>query len=497
MGPILVGGHVQKVLVVFRVLAILGLLTGVGVYFAEPIAGFAVFVCSLLISLIVEAVLFQARRKRRWLTDTGEGIVIKDRNGERSYDDEDVFAVELEIKKVYSQGVYKGIQRNFRMKIQGEAQPFEVDNMIPEAQADPFAGLIDRLIAAYRSGADEALREGAVVEGKNWSLNNTSLTAKSSAPVSVPLTELDSVGVFDAEVCVWRKGEDTAFLKTPVRSANAFLLQLLLEQRLSERDPEEGQSTEGLGRVLFERKGTSLASIFLWLLVVLLALPALLLVIVGFAGNPAGIVVGLVLLVLCAPIVWASRKTKRPVFRCHERGVFKQGMFSSGQLRYEELESFSYSATRQYYNGAYIGTALNLSMAPRKDSGKKPINFSRTVKNVDEALDELRDHISMVLANDMLRRLADGERVAWTSNMALLPQGIEYRPAGFVKRKEAVVLPYQNVFNFDLQQGTFHLWEHGKDKSVMQESVGVPNFFPGYFALARLFSQAAQQEEST
>jgi hypothetical protein len=323
-------------------------------------------------------------------------------------------------------------------------------------------------------------------------LTDTTFTTTREPAQTLALAELDSVSELDGNVCIWKRGMEHAIAKVPASSPNAFLLQLILGHRLAERDKtSRPDSSDGLGRVLFERRASRVGMFILWVLTISLAFFGLFLIVAGIGGgNPAPIGVGVGLSALFALCAWIALRMRRSVFRCHEQGVYRRSTFTEGTLRYDELSQFTYSATRQYYNGVYVGTALNLTLTPERETGKRAIRFNSNVKNVDEALDKLRDHIAAMLAARMLQRLAAGERVTWTTNLALLPEGIEYRPAGFVgRRKEALVLQYADVYSFDIQKGTFHLWQRGKEKkSVMQESIGQPNFFPGFMALCQLFS---------
>lgn len=493
MNPVLVRGHISKVLYAVRIAGIVLLLIGIGLLFVERLAGFAIFVLAICVWVVTEARLWYLRRRQLWVSDTGHGFTVRDQSGERTYEDEDIVSLDLDTRNVYNQGVFKGVDRTFRVKVSAEPLRFEMHNRISIGEVDPLGWFVSRNINKYRDRANEALDAGIKLTGKAWSVSQAGIAA-GNLPAVIPFDELQAVGLFDGNVCVWRRGADEAVLRVPVRSENAFLLQLILATRIPERaeDPDDAQQ-EGLGRVLFERKGSRATRVVLWILAGLQIPLSLMALGIGLARRePIPILIGLGIALAAAAAIWGIVVNRRWVFRCHQRGVFKRGALSETRLRYADVTSFSYSATRQYYNGVYIGTALNMVLTPGGNG--KSVKFSQTVQNADEDLDELRNHISRVLATRMLTQLAAGERVVWTRHLTLLPTGIEYRPSGFTGRKDPVLLPFEQLHAFDIQQGTFHLWEKGKEKSVMQESVGEANFFPGYYALSLVYSQTSDGE---
>ena len=90
-------------------------------------------------------------------------------------------------------------------------------------------------------------------------------------------------------------------------------------------------------------------------------------------------------------------------------------------------------------------------------------------------------------------RLAGGEEVPWTKNLAFRTEGLVYRPAGFVTRGQPTLLPYANYHGYSLNDGYFFLFEKGKEKHVLSESVGEENFFPGFYLLLTL-AHASENE---
>lgn len=492
---VLVAGHIPKWLPLVRNLAGCAIPIGAGLLMVNEVLGSVVIVCAVLLLVAFQIMISLRRRGQRWITDTGQGFVVEDREGRREYDDEDIYSLDMETRSIYSQGVMQGVRRVFRVKVQEEPREIEMRNLIKPGQVDELGRFIQRCIQQYRERAEEALAAGASVAGKNWSLSSSGLTAEGRSPLHLQLEEIGSVGEFDGQVCVWKRGEHEACFRVPVRSKNAFLLQLLLANRVNQHAEAAGaeHDSEGLGRILFQRKGQTIVLVVLWGLALALAGVSIVAIIGGAQGGDGFVVLtGLLLLILVGLCGWGIVAQRRSLFRCHERGVYSRGAFSENELRYEEVDEFTYSATRQYYNGVYIGTALNIVFKSLRGEKPKTIKFGRSVKNADDELQELSNHVSQVLGSRMLRQVAAGERVKWTDNLTFVPDGIEYRPSGLVGRKEAVLLPFSQVGGFNIDQGTFHLWEAGKTKAVMKEQANAKNFFPGFFALQAMYTAAEE-----
>ena len=112
-------------------------------------------------------------------------------------------------------------------------------------------------------------------------------------------------------------------------------------------------------------------------------------------------------------------------------------------------------------------------------------NYSN-VQGDDQELDRLRDVVSHIMAAQMRLRLAEGEQVAWTNNLAFTQDGLIYSAPGLLVRGKATLLPYSEYQGYDLRDGYFYLFEKGNTHSVMSEKVAEANFFPGFYLLLQI-----------
>jgi hypothetical protein len=358
--------------------------------------------------------------------------------------------------------------------------------------------LASRLVKQIVDRGRVTLDSGATIQGEAWTWSGQTLTMveKGRGAQSLRVGDITSYDIFDQHLCVWTKDSDLPAARIPEFSSNVHLLSAMLGEKMTRR---EGPSP-GLGRVLFERKASNTTIVVTWIVTALFAMAFLTVLIFAIINADSGglIAAGVlfVIMTLCQLCLASCRKS---YFRCHENGVSQRGLLSQNELRYDEIATFTYEATRHYHNGAYTGTILNMKFEPTKSSGDKPIKYGGSIMNADESLDRLRIYISGVMGRTLFKAYQAGTPIVWTTNLRLIPgSGVEFRPAGFIGigRKEPVLYPWDQIINYSLEEGALHVWVKDKDKSVIQEPCSAANFFPGLALFATLFdTQGVAKEE--
>jgi hypothetical protein len=285
----------------------------------------------------------------------------------------------------------------------------------------------------------------------------------------------------------------------PLGGRNVYLLPALAHPFMSEHQRgKETAESGGLGRILFERK-TRRTTIVLTIIGGLVMLLVGVILFIGgmIAQNDEGppLIIG-ILLSLGGPLIsLLGVSFAFSSFRCHEQGVFQKSLLGAKTLRYADVGSFLYSATRHYHNGAYTGTHLLLQFRPQS-AGQPTIKYSSTSHGDDDDLDELRDFISRAIAARKAAQINPGQPVTWTANLQFLPEGIRYRPPGLLGKKDFQLLPYAEYGGYDLQQGVFYLFAKGRPKHIATEQAAADNFYPGFFLLMLLLHQPVEAEEA-
>jgi hypothetical protein len=451
---------------------------------------------AIVLGLAETAFLVKAMR-RRWVRDTGKGFAVTDRAGRREFADEQVRSMSLSVHTVYSEGVASGTARRFTVWVDpgGAPETIAMTGRFGLNEDDPLKPLIERIAAKLLDRARIELDGGRPVVGPGWTLEKTRLNYGVGADATaLPLDGITDVDIFDNHVCVWRTGAAEPVLRVPVDSPDAYLLQTLLRERIPPRK-SDAPPADGLGRILFERRPSRvLIGVFLWggLAAVLIG--------IGFLAAGArsvspseresffeigGLTAGIA--APCALLAWAFTSA---FFRCHEYGVCRRAWTFSGekQLAYVDVAGFTYQAVRHYHNGVYTGTQLSMTFRPFAGSGKPKVSYSTSIRSGDEELNNLRTHISQVIAARMAQEFAQAGSVQWTPTLRILKEGLEYRPSGFFSTKPAVLLRFEDLRTVDLEAGYFYIWSRHQDKYVHSEDCSAENFFPGLTLFTELMS---------
>lgn len=429
---------------------------------------------------------------------TPDGFIVRDRRGEREFTDEKVICASLSSTSNYSSGELKSSTRVFDVWVEGESRPerWKITNQLPLGGTDPLELLIERIIGHLYDRAELALASGQPFDGEGWSLHDSELVVGNGREAeAVRLSELAAVDVFDNDVCVWRHDREEPAVRVPVQSANAVVLYRLLRNRVPEpADAPAISAGDQLGRVLFERR----PSRGLRLAVFGMPLVALGIVIVGIVASIAARQIEPILiggcLSLAIGVFWLIPLSQCVRLRCHEHGVSRRWLRWEKRLPYAAVDSFAYSAVRQYVKGVYSGTTFTLTFVAYRNGRPVKLTYARTLRNADQELDHLRDHVSRVLAARMAERFGRGSPVSWTDGLRFLSDGLEYRAAGLLGRKSPIFVRYEQIAGIDVADGLFRLWVAGQKKPIMKEQVSQPNFFPGYVFLTRLLASQTQAQ---
>jgi hypothetical protein len=490
--PVLVRGETSIWLTVGRiagpVIAVVGIALG---SFGLGWGWWLFAACGVLLSAGLEVYAAIEHRQRTWVTERDDGLDVTDRKGTRTYRDEQISAIALESERKLSNGEISGHKRTFSIWMEGETEPIVMENTIKLNQNDPLYDLINRLIGSFAARMDAIVGQGGAVAGEGWRLDrNSFIYGPPAQHEQVPLAAITAVEPFERSMCLWQQGRDDAFCRVPLKSRNAHLLPMLIGPRM--KSPEERpaeSSTTGLGRILFEKKPSAA-----WPpLCVVAGIVAIIVGICLVAGNiiqqpqePTLLFVGIGLVPVGIGCLVGAVALKYMSFRCHERGVYKASLFGDKMLPYKDVATFTYSAVRHYHNGAYVGTHLSMKFDPVAGSGSSAISYSTTVQAVDDDLDELRDTISGILAENMIQQLATNQTVPWTTNLTFQREGIQYRPAGWISRGEPQFMKYDDYGGYNIDQGVFYLYFKGQQKPITNEQTSAANFFPGFFMLLRM-----------
>jgi hypothetical protein len=470
---------------------------GTLLWFAKGFIGIPVLIAAALFSAATSFAAVAIASRKLAVRITPEGFIARDRRGERSFTDEQVICASLYSTANFTEGEQKSTTRVFDLWVEGEhgAVQFKMLNRIALGEDDPLETLTGRILRHLYERAHAALDERDSFEGEGWSLHSGELAILHKRGAEhIPVAELSAADVFDDELCLWKRGQDEPAARIPIRSANALILLRLLRDRIA-APGETAPPADGsrMGRILFERRpGRAYRALF-WLLPLIAGLAVVVAIVAGMAGKVDDVSIVAIAVAIGVGCCWLMVLSQAVWFRCYEEGVSRRWLWWEKRVKYAEIESFTYSSTRQYVKGVYAGTKFSLTFVA--NTGRRPVKlaYSKTLRNVDHELDHLRDHVSGVIAARMLDQFGRGNPVDWTTGLRFLPEALEYQPRGWFRRKAPVMLRYDEIAGMDLISGVFHLWVNGQKKPAVKEQVGQPNFFPGYLVLSHLLTMQAAE----
>jgi hypothetical protein len=466
-------------------------------------------VAGALVALGGAVALWFRRSRLQWVRVNPDGFTLIDSAAETEFEDLQVESYALDLQRNEARGLVRSTTRRLTLWLDEtthhvRSKPLQFCTTCQPDEVDPLHVLIVRLHTQVLEQARDQLSDGQAFSGNGWRLERGDLVFSSGAtPLECPLEDIAMVGVVDRELRIWRTGRDQAWAGVKLSGRNAYVLQTLLAEQLEHRPADEkslsdsAHDSDSLGRIIFERTGLRSARVILSLLALLLPLVGVLLILAGQNNRRPGNGVmqfwGGLLLLAALPCCLGLIYSWCYLFRCHERGLLSQGLLTKRQLRYDQIEAFSFQATRQFINGGYAGTIFVLDFEPVAEHRAQRIKYSVQLKTSDDELDHLRDQISNLLARRMLREVAAGQRVQWTPALAFERENLLYAPLGLLGRKSTVSIPLTQIDRYELNQGKCRLFRRGEGRAVASESVTTRNFFPGLFCLLSLISN--QQEE--
>jgi len=425
--------------------------------------------------------------RKAYLDVRPTGFLVRDWIGHREFTDADVTAVGWDETVELSNGVPQGMQRKATLTV-ADGPPVLMDYLVRTGRPDPVAPLIRRLTERLLAGAREELARGQPFAGSGWALDREGFwTSGRDGDRLIPTTELSGAMLVDHHLAVWERGHEQPSVRISAGEPNVRVVAALLKERLAvEGRPgtSEEDIGDGLGRILFERDQSLHVVAFALLFVFALALAgvaALMVVAPDVIRTGNALLFAVAAGGLAAIVGLLALAYRRNRFACHLRGVSQATFWGTRRLRYENVGSFTYSAVRQYVNGAFTGLTVCLTFVPRTGVRGGRIRFRISTQQADQALDGLRDSVAKLMARDLFAQLAAGKGVRWTAGYVLAPQGLVCPARGLFGRPRLV--PYTDLQPPAMNEGFLFLSTRDKRKHFALIRASSENFFPGLVVL--------------
>lgn len=499
------GSTLYVLAIIFGILAF-GL--GVGLIVTDSgndAAGYFFSILGAFFGLIVLVMSLRIAKGRRYITPTATGFILEDKRGTFELPDELITDLGTWSKVRYSNGAPKAIKRtgSIVMRTAESAGNMDFTYEYKLTQTDPLDEFLERNINRLVKNAQSTIDHNEDVIGDGWFLNRSGLIyTEKKEEYTLPWSEIVAVDIVDGMVSVWKKDEPRPIVKVKAESANALVLARILSKHLEKNPVKEEDDGTHLGRIIFERDKS-------WPLIGKIC-------VLGITGLFALITIGGIVGVAIAGLKGAENALlgfvisfgiavifglwfyygRTSIFRCHTYGICRITSTKEVEMRYKDVRYFTYNATRMYYNGAYTGTVMNLRF---EDQTGNAVKYNTTVKNADDEFDNLREHVSQVIASHMLKRLQAGKSVPWTDRVTFTKEGLDIRgKSGMLGKKDDFFLTYNDIADVGLEAGNFGIFTNEQKKAVYDCQTSTVNFFPGYYLLLTIrFSAPADDVVAT
>lgn len=394
---------------------------------------------------------------------------------------DDLEALVLDEKPRLSNGKPVGFDR--RLGVRSAARRVEVRQFI--GRIDVLRPFLNTLLARAAEAAERRLPRG--VQGAGWRADSLGLRAGRSGVTRYD--EVTRAGLFDGQLRVWRRNEETPFLSLALGSDNAFTLLRLLEPRMKPQQtaaapaPQAMQAPTApgepvrrpapaageLGRLLFERRGQRLLGVLTGIFALFTpALPFLWMDV----KNDEDLLVALFMTFLAPFCLVVTLSIFTMVLRFHEHAVVKKSLFGTKTHRYAAVERMKWAETRMYVNGGYAGTSVVVKLHSTGQKGA--LKFAVQRSGHDEDLGYVRDTIAHYVAQLMERQLDTYGRVPWGIGLALTKDALEVHRGKNVER-----LPYSTPLRATMAKGILQISRPNEKKPAATIMAAAENFFPG------------------
>lgn len=224
--------------------------------------------------------------------------------------------------------------------------------------------------------------------------------------------------------------------------------------------------------------------------------------------SPAGMmytVFGFIGIVCAVFIAYSAARTIRFYEFAAESSL---PVFPPKIISYADLQQLVYHTTRQYLNGAYIGTKFFFEIRSNdhrriryygvyhnKARWWKPSFMSEKEGDYvpteeSSQLETVRDLIASRMSQPLLETLAAQGSVDWGSKLKLTTEGVIPRSG---KYKQQLVR-FDKVDSIFFNNGYLHFIRRGDRKSFTNVSISEPNFWPLLQVLQSLYQVRIEQE---
>lgn len=153
----------------------------------------------------------------------------------------------------------------------------------------------------------------------------------------------------------------------------------------------------------------------------------------------------------------------------HTDGVSYRSIFGEKEMRWDSLERFHYSATKQSVNFIPVGTYYRFKFV---DSEGRKLSFGNRVDRPGKLGPKLVEHSFPALFKKVAAQYNSGQEVDFGAIRVSREGGVKIKKFFGTKN-----IPWNEVGSYAIQKGHFYVWRKGEKRTTGPGLRAIPNAF--------------------
>ncbi len=172
-------------------------------------------------------------------------------------------------------------------------------------------------------------------------------------------------------------------------------------------------------------------------------------------------------------------------YQVFEQGIRKRSLAGQRELRYSEIESFSFAQSQQAIICGRPQTQIRLSMKPEDG---KPLQVSGMAIGRDEEIRAVELNLTPLVAKKMLARLDSGHPAAWGKHAQLTLDGIQVTGRLAFFGAKARLVQYSQISSLRIYEDFYEIFALEEKKGFLRLDSASVNFYPGLLLIEHMAS---------
>jgi hypothetical protein len=188
------------------------------------------------------------------------------------------------------------------------------------------------------------------------------------------------------------------------------------------------------------------------------------------------------------------RSSKDCYLRVFEEGIEIQQRTKVQRFRFSMLESMAFNSVRKFVNGAYVGHEYQMAFVVRDEDRTKTLKWSSIDNDPQVGLEELRQQVSLLLANKLNEKLESTGVVEWGDRVSIQKEAILFKPfALWTNSLQPQSLLFRDIERCEHDElGRLLIYRSGDRNPALIILNSEPNFYPGHILFSALREQSRQ-----